>query len=88
MYEVYFQGKRDYRFNVCLRNVFTYFSPRISSLLTTQSARSGHPRAEPNSAGMDPQWYEGGRRTGTGGVGRWKYHLSRPGLSISTALIR
>lgn len=82
-------GGRNYRSSVCLRNVFT---SRRGYLPSSRLFESGHPRAELSGDGFRDGW-KARRRKGEGGregegVGCWKYHLSRTGLSISAALIR
>lgn len=72
----------------CLLLAADIFPPRAT--------RPGHPRrraelSRDGSAvvgrnGSEKRRKKGGGRTER--VGRWKYHLSRPGLSISAALIR
>lgn len=70
----------------CLLLAADIFPPRAT--------QPGHPRrrvelSRDGSAVVGRSGNEKGRgKGGTGRVGRWKYHLSRPGLSISAALIR
>lgn len=72
---------------LCLRNVFTSRREYLPSSLLSLPGRGTLVPSRTQRGWIRSGTREEGERD-QGGVGRWKYHLSRPGLSISAALIR
>lgn len=75
--------------HLCLRNVFTSRREYLPSSLLSPLSRGTLVPSRTQRGWIRNGTREEGERDRRGrGVGRWKYHLSRPGLSISAALIR